>query len=159
MSCMQISMKAIASVRDTIIASYYRGDNLYFNLLGFFGTEEDVKSYAKRFAEDIYIFNDIERGKSELAKRNEKPDYWQLYLDALNEHHGNRLEDVQLFKTLMCIEYNTDVVCNLTSKEYLDWELKNEYELFTGWLKKLMSSLAVRIICEMPEFKKAQWDY
>lgn len=166
MSCMAISMKALAGVRETLRSSLYWNEQRDETPIGlkyvFTGThypsEKLTEIQAKEFVEKAFIFNSIEYFKGEQAKTNSEPIEWGDYLFCLKNYDGKRLSIMQLYKTLQMIDYNTEAKGWLTDSEYENWSRRVEYESFKEELKKVKNYLAQFIVSRLDKYKEAEWD-
>lgn len=168
MSCMAISMKALAGVRETLVCSFFWTQQSDENPLGLFeafsGTYRRyaslpvTKQQAKEFVEKAFIFNSIEYFKGEQAKTNSEPVEWGDYLFCLENYDSKRLSIMQLYKTLQMIDYNTEAKGWLTDSEYENWSRRVEYESFKEKLNKVRNYLARFIVSRLDKYKEAEWD-
>ena len=166
MSCMAISMKALAGVRETLRSSIYwneQRDETPISLKYVFtGThhpsEKLTEIQAKEFVEKAFIFNSIEYFKGEHAKTNSEPIEWGDYFVCLSRFNSKRLSVMQLYKTFQMIDYNTDANGWLTDSEYENWSRRIEFENFKETLKRIKSFLADFLVSRTEEYEKAAWD-
>lgn len=170
MSTLPISLNALAAVRDTLIASFYwreNDENHCSYLFDVFAnrpshnyvTESEAKGMVENFVNLAYIFNAISYFKGEQAKTNEEPDEWGCALEALKSTRGKTMTLVQLFKTIQCIDYNTDVESWLQPGEYYNWKRKYIFEEFNKTIMRINVCLGNHIIGQTEEYKAAKWDY
>lgn len=165
MSCMAISMKALAGVRETLRSSIYwneQRDETPINLKYVFtGThhpsEKLTEIQAKEFVEKAFIFNSIEYFKGEQARTNSEPVEWGDFIFCLKNYDSKRLSIMQLYKTLQMIDYNTEAKGWLTSSEYENWARRIEYENFKENLKTVKNCLASFIVGRLKEYEDAEW--
>ena len=166
MSCMAISMKALAGVRETLRSSYYWNEqrdetpiSLKYVFTGtHYPSDKLTEIQAKEFVEKAFIFNSIEYFKGEQARENSEPIEWGEYCFCLARCDSKRLSVMQLYKTLQMIDYNTDAKGWLTAAEYENWARKREYENFKETLKRITNYLAGFIVSRTEEYEKAAWD-
>ena len=166
MSCMAISMKALAGVRETLRSSIYwneQRDETPISLKYVFtGThhpsEKLTEIQAKEFVEKAFIFNSIEYFKGEHAKTNSEPIEWGDYFVCLSRFNSKRLSVMQLYKTFQMIDYNTDANGWLTDSEYENWSRRIEFENFKETLKRIKKFLADFLVSRTEEYEKAACD-
>lgn len=166
MSCMAISMKALAGVRETLRSSIYWNEqrdetpiSLKYVFTGtHYPSEKLTEIQAKEFVEKAFIFNSIEYFKGEHAKTNSEPIEWGDYFVCLSRFNSKRLSVMQLYKTLQVIDYNTDANGWLTDSEYENWSRRIEFENFKETLKRIKNFLADFLVSRTEEYEKAAWD-
>lgn len=167
MSCMAISIKALAGVRETLISSIYWREQSDETPLGlckaftgsdrFTVSETITRIQAQEFCEKAFIFNSIEYFKGEQARTNSEPIEWEDFIFCLKNYDSKRLSIMQLYKTLQMIDYNTDADGWLTSSEYENWTRRFEYENFKEDLKTVENYLASFIVGRLKEYEDAEW--
>ena len=164
MSCMIISMEALARVRETLkAAAYYQGDDINRprKLYNAFtnGSQKAAKRLATDFVVRACIFNFIEYDKGEEARNNAEPVDWGTVIYHLTNNFNNRqpLDVYQLYKTLEMIDYNTDPQGWMEPEEYENWCRREEFEKFKETLKNLSLFLAEHIAKNTEGYKNAQW--
>lgn len=165
MSCMAISIKALAGVRETLVSSFYWHEQTSERPLSlihaFTGTscasEVLTKKQAQEFCEKTFIFNSIEYFKGEQARTNSEPVEWGDFIFCLKNYDSKRLSIMQLYKTLQMIDYNTEAKGWLTSSEYENWARRIEYENFKENLKTVKNCLASFIVGRLKEYEDAEW--
>ena len=165
MSCMAISMKALAGVRETLRSSIYWNEerdetpiSLKYVFTGTYHPSEKLTEIqAKEFVEKAFTFNSIEYFKGEQAKTNSEPIEWGDYFVCLSRFNSKRLSVMQLYKTLQMIDYNTDAKGWLTQEEYENWARKDEYEVFKSNIKDLTNFLAEFLVSRTQAYKDAEW--
>lgn len=163
MSCMIISLEALARVRETLTASaYYKGDDinrpsrLYRAFAN--GSTAAAKRLADEFVKLACIYNNIEYFKGEQARNNAEPVEWGIELYHLQNMVNRQPLDVyQLYKTLEMIDYNTDPQGWMEPEEYDNWCRREEFEKFKETLKNLSLFLAEHIAKNTEGYKNAQW--
>lgn len=170
MSTMPISLNALAAVRETIYLSYFwsvQEDEKPLGLFdAFLGTqshryvnENEALAAAETFVNRAYIFNCIAYFKGAHDKSNKEPAEWGCTIEALKNTHKKRLSIVQLYKTVQCIDYNTDAEGWFTPEKYKQWDRRLDYEAFKKMLARLQTFLSAFIIARLDEYKAAKWDY
>ena len=165
MSCMTISMKALAGVRETLISSVYWREQYDENPLtlahAFSGcyhpSPELTEIQAREFVEKAFVYNCIEYFKGEQARNNAEPIEWSDYFRCLKNYKSKRLSIIQLYKTLQMIDYNTDASGWLEKEEYENWSRKIEFENFKDTLHKVIHSLAEFLVSRTEAYKAAEW--
>lgn len=164
---MPLSIDSLIDVRETLYsaASWYGGDYEHpFSLYSVFcgdnkpATASEGGKRAQDFVEKAFIFNSIEHFKGEQARNNAEPVAWRVALLAMREtRRCRRMSIVQLYKTLQCIDYNTEPVGWLLPKEYENWARKDEYEEFKETIKRLINHLANHIAMRTKAYEDAKW--
>lgn len=158
---MTISEKALAAVRDEIISSYYNDKHrIFFGFMGGSACNFDSKAIrrkAKWFIDAAFIFNSIEWQKGEQARNNCEPIDWGIPIRHVEGVIGAKLSPAQFLMTLQMIDYNTDPDGWMTKAEYSRWARKDEFENFKKILTKMISRVALTIVEQTEEYKKAEW--
>lgn len=164
MSCMPISIKALAGVRETLSRSFYwkeaTDEKPIFLKSAFAGNcvgEKNFNDLCREFVEQAFIFNSIEYYKGKQARINAEPKEWGDFIFCLKNYDSDRLSVMQLYKTLQMIDYNTEPRGWMEDDEYDNWSRKGEFEDFKKKLNKIISCLANHIICRMEAYEKAVW--
>ena len=167
MSCLGISMKALAAVRETLISSFYWREQRDETPLGlhhaftgvWHGSEKLTEIQAEEFVEKAFIYNSIEYFKGEHARNNAEPIEWGDFIRCLRNCRPKRLPIIQLYKTLCMFDYNTEPKGWLEEPEYENWSRRIEFENFKDTLKKVKNYLAEFLVSRTETYKKAEWDY
>lgn len=157
MSTWSISLQTLADVRHTLASHNFVLDKLVPGALSILKKKEYAHDAAKRFVELALIFNYTEYFKGEQAKSNAEPKEWGDAVRALNLTHGKKMTDIQLLKSLDCIEYNTAVECYLNTDEYLRWSRRWEFEDFHTVIRGMCEMLRLYIVSHLPEYENAKW--
>lgn len=169
MSTLAISVKALASVRETLVASLYWRENMSETPLclfeSFMGNSSSVfttsLSTVRRKTEDFirlaFLFNAEEYHKGKFAKLNADPIEYGDFLRAVRNCCASRLGVFQLLKTLQMIEYNTNARCFMDEETYKEWSYREEYEKFHQTIARMISMLAQDIVERLPQAKEAKW--
>ena len=167
MSCMAISMEALAGVRETLVSSYFwkeqsdeRPLGLHRAFTGCYGNNLKLTEIqAQEFVENAFVFNSIEYFKGEHAKSNAEPIEWGDFIRCLKNFNHHRLPIMQFYKTLRMIDYNTDAEGWMEKSVYENWSRREEYENFKKTIKRVEQCLAEFIISRTKEYQEAEWCY
>lgn len=156
MSCMQISLRALAGVREFLEASeLWSVIDKEHPGIGFI----IERMNPKHFVQSAYIFNRIELSEGKEARENQEPESWRAEIALAQKAVPERLKVIQVFKTVQMIDYNTESAGWLTQTEYENWNRKAEYEQFKKYIRNLKIYLAEHIIDHfIPEYEQAEWD-
>lgn len=167
MSCMPLSIDSLIDVRETLYSSAGWRCNNYecptFLYQVFCGdnkptTASESGRRTQDFVERAFIFNSIEYFKGVQARNNAEPKEWKDALLAMRKtRRCRRMSIVQLYKTLQCIDYNTEPAGWLLPKEYENWARKDEYEEFKETIKRLINYLAGHIAMHTKAYEYATW--
>lgn len=168
MSCMPISIKALAGVRETLSRSFYwkeaTDEKPIFLKSAFAGAfagncvgEKNFNDLCSEFVEQAFIFNSIEYYKGKQARINAEPKEWRDFIFCLKNYDSERLSVMQLYKTLQMIDYNTEPKGWMNKDEYNNWSRKEEFENFKKTLGRIISCLASHIIARTEAYEKAVW--
>ena len=160
MSCMDISIKALAGVRETLKSSLYWREQTDEKplVLGWVLRECRLNEKAiDKFVEDAFFFNATEYFKGEQAKNNAEPKEWGDFIFCLKNYDSKRLPLAQFFKTLEMIDYNTEPKGWLTKDEYENWSRKSDYEKFKEILHKILFYVASSLVSRLKEYEDAEW--
>lgn len=170
MSTLPISIDTLAQVRETIYMSFFwrkSGENVCLGLFDAFSgqshyasTEDEAFKAAEKFVNEAYRFNSIAciaYFNGLHYNSNKEPEAWDCDIQAMHNMRRKRLTLVQLYKTIQCIDYNTDVKGYFTPQQYQAWDRRLEYEAFMHQLQRMERRLAAHIISELDEYKAAAW--
>ena len=160
MSCMDISIKALAGVRETLKSSLYwreQSDEKPLVLGSVLRNYRINEKAIDNFVENAFIFNSIEYFKGEQARNNAEPKEWGDFIYCLRNCDSERLKIVQFYKTIQMIDYNTDPKGWLSQEQYDNWCRKSEFEKFKEILHKIEHCVASFLVSRLDEYKKAEW--
>ena len=167
MSCMPISFKALAGVRETLLSSFYwtaQTDENPLSLCHAFAGgssrsigEKRMNDLALEFVEQAFVFNSVEYFRGEYARENAEPIEWGGYFAALKKSNSKRLPIIQMFKTLQMIDYNTEPKGWMTESEYANWARREEFERFKKTMNRIISCIACFIVSRTEAYKNADW--
>ena len=167
MSCMAVSLNALARVRETLVSSFYwreQSDEKPLGLCHAFTGRSVLhvntaiaKQQAREFVEKCFIFNSIEYFKGEQAKSNAEPIEWGDAIFCAKYCKRERLSIMQFYKTLRMIDYNTNASGWLTKEQYENWARKDEYEVFKSNIKDLTKFLAEFLVTQTQAYQDAEW--
>ena len=168
MSTLAISVKALASVRETMRASYFWQTNnddtplcFWHSFMGNFSTfsssEKATLEKANDFVRLAFIFNAEEYHKGKFAEINASPIEYGNFLNAVANCQPKRLDVFQLLTTLQMIAYNTCSRGWMTNETYKNWAYREEYEKFHATIEKMISSLAQHIVDTLPQKQLTKW--
>lgn len=160
MSCMDISIKALAGVRETLKSSlYWREESDEKPLvLGSVLRKYRINEKAiDNFVENAFFFNATEYFKGEQARSNAEPIEWGGFVSCLKNYDSKRLPLAQFFKTLEMIDYNTEPKGWLTDDEYENWSRKKDFERFKEILHEILFYVASSLVSRLKEYEDAAW--
>ena len=157
MSTLTISMQTLANVRETISAHAFVVEKLVPGTLSISQKRKYASDAAKSFVELALLFNYMEYFKGEQARNNAEPVEWGCAVLALDLMQGEKLTDVELVKSLDCIEYNTSVESFLNTDEYMRWSRRFEFENFQTVIRGMREILYLHIVSHLPEYENAKW--
>lgn len=77
-------------------------------------------------------------------------------LDAL-ERQGKVVSHAQLFMTLNCIDYNSDVTDYMTQDDYEKYNLRGDFEEWQGKVKQLINKCAESVAWRQAHEQHCEW--
>lgn len=168
MSTLPLSIDILAEARETIYCSYFWTQSDKDYCLGLFDaflgtqshryiTEKEALSAAETFVNRAYIFNCIAYFKGAHDNSHKEPEAWDCAIRVMHNTHKRRVSLVQLYKTIQCIDYNTDAEGWFTPRKYENWDRRLDYEAFKKQLNRIEMCLASHIIGQLGEYKSATW--
>lgn len=153
MSVMTLRFESFGNVRDTLGNLSLCEGRHKVNVCKALGvSEENLLSAIDDFVAHCYIFNDC----AHRMRYHEQDAPTETGINCIKAV-GKVVSRTQLFKTLNCIAYNSDIRDYMDAEEYEHSALRTSFEPWWQRLNNLVAAVAESIAWEQADKEHCEW--